>query len=193
MFMPNETYRIFLASTHFGSLERFANAIWPKQGLWWVLVYVWRLARKDFVASKGAVNQARLQEVLQTTSPGVILYHGLDPVGWCAVAPRADYPVLARSRVMASVDDKAVWSVSCFFVRKEWRKKGIGVSLLRAAMEFAKGPRGVILEGYPTDSKKQTAVPIIWTGLAFMFKKAGFKEVARRSATRPIFRKNLAD
>ena len=94
---------------------------------------------------------------------------------------------------MAPVDDKAVWSVSCFFVRKEWRKKGLGVRLLRAAMEFAKGPGGVILEGYPTDSEKQTAAPFIWTGLAFMFKKAGFKEVARRSATRPIFRKNLAD
>ena len=94
---------------------------------------------------------------------------------------------------MAPVDDKAVWSVSCFFVRKEWRKKGLGVSLLRAAMEFAKGPGGVILEGYPTDSEKQTAAPFIRTGLASMFKKAGFKEVARRSATRPIFRKNLAD
>jgi len=103
----------------------------------------WRMARKDFVAGKGAVNQARLLGVLQTTSPGVILYHGLDPVGWCAVAPRVDYPVLARSRVMAPVDDKAVWSVSCFFVRKEWRKKGLRVSLLRAAMEFAKGPGGM--------------------------------------------------
>ncbi len=153
----------------------------------------WRMARKDFVAGKGAVNQARLLGVLQTTSPGVILYHGLDPVGWCAVAPRVDYPVLARSRVMAPVDDKAVWSVICFFVRKEWRKKGLGVSLLRAAMEFAKEPGGVILEGYPTDSEKQTAAPFIWTGLASMFKKAGFKEVARRSATRTIFRKNLAD
>ena len=97
MFIPNETYRIFLASTNFGSLERFANAIWPKRGLWPVLVHVlahgpngacggcwcmyWRMARKDFVAGKGAVNQARLLGVLQTTSPGVILYHGLDPVG----------------------------------------------------------------------------------------------------------------
>lgn len=151
----------------------------------------WRMARKDFVASKGAVNQAKFQEVIQSGSPGVLLYHEAAPVGWCAVAPREDYPVLARSRVMAPVDDKAVWSVSCFFVRKEWRKKGLGVRLLKAAVEFAKVQGGGVLEGYPTDSGKQTAAPFVWTGLASMFKKAGFKEVARRSATRPIFRKYL--
>ncbi len=151
----------------------------------------WRLSRKEFVAGKGAVNEANFQTIIQVASPGILIYHDANPIGWCAVAPREEYPFLARSRIMAPVDDKPVWSVSCFFVRKDWRKKGIGVRLLKAAVEFARDKGAHVLEGYPTESGKQAADPFVWTGLASMFKKEGFKEVARRSSTRPIFRKNL--
>lgn len=115
----------------------------------------WRMARKDFVAGKGAVNQARLLGVLQTNSPGVILYHGLDPVGWCAVAPRADYPVLARSRVMAPVDDKAVWSVSCFFVRKEWQKKALGSVFEGPQWNLPKDQEGLSSKAIPPIQKNR--------------------------------------
>jgi hypothetical protein len=46
-----------------------------------------------------------------------------------------------------------------------------------------------IVEGYPTESTMEnTPDPFIWTGTTTAFKKAVFKEVLRRSKSRPIMR-----
>jgi GNAT superfamily N-acetyltransferase len=91
------------------------------------------------------------------------------------------------------VDDQSVWSVSCLLVRKDQRKQGLSVQLLRAAVEHVKRQGGEIVEGYPVEPK-QANMPaaFAWTGLAAAFLAAGFREVARRSDTRPIMRYELA-
>jgi hypothetical protein len=61
--------------------------------------------------------------------------------------------------------------------------------LLKAAVAFAFKKGAKIVEGYPVDVKKgRMADVFVWTGLASVFKKAGFKEALRRSETRPIMR-----
>ena len=61
----------------------------------------------------------------------------------------------------------------------------------RAGAKFAASQGARILEGYPTDARKRAADAFVWTGLAPTFERAGFREVARRSATRPIMRRAL--
>jgi GNAT superfamily N-acetyltransferase len=87
------------------------------------------------------------------------------------------------------VDDALVWSVSCFFVAKPYRRQGISVQLLGAAVEFVKSRGGAILEGYPV-SPKQVLLPdaFAWTGTLAAFLKAGFREMPRWSQSRPIVR-----
>ena len=127
--------------------------------------------------------------VMSGKEMGVLAYADGEAVGWCAVAPREEYSRLARSRVLKPVDDKEVWSVVCFFIRSAYRKKGISAGLLKAAVEFADERGAKIVEGYPIEPKSDTYPPVYaWTGFASAFKKAGFKEVARRSSTRPIMR-----
>jgi hypothetical protein len=46
----------------------------------------------------------------------------------------------------------------------------------------------MILEGYPVEAQEDMPAPFIYTGTASAFQQAGFKEVARRAPTRPIFR-----
>jgi GNAT superfamily N-acetyltransferase len=121
--------------------------------------------------------------------PGLLGFEGKEPVAWCAVAPRLEYPVLARSRVLRPVDDTPVWSVSCLFVRKDHRQRGIAVAMLQAAVRFAARHGGQIVEGYPVvpwEAKAPDA--FLWTGTLSAFQRAGFEEVARFSKTRPIVR-----
>jgi hypothetical protein len=68
----------------------------------------------------------------------------------------------------------------------------VTVKLLEAAAKHARARGAECLEGYPVDPRKDT-VPDVWvfTGLAGAFRKAGFVEVARRSETRPIMRREL--
>jgi hypothetical protein len=59
---------------------------------------------------------------------------------------------------------------------------------LQAAVEHAKEHGAKIVEGYPVDTKEDAPPVFIFTGTASAFKQAGFKEAARPSPTRPIYR-----
>jgi len=83
-----------------------------------------------------------------------------------------------------------VWSTPCFFVSKDYRGSGVSVKLLKAAVEYASQCGAKLVEGYPQDlGGKKLPPPFVWTGLLGTFERAGFKEVMRRSKTRPIMRK----
>jgi GNAT superfamily N-acetyltransferase len=155
----------------------------------------WKLVTRDFDHMKGEANrQAQQRIVASGTVPGILVYAGNEPVGWCAVEPRGNYPRLARSRVMAPVDQAEVWSITCFFIHKRYRRQGLTVQLLGAVAEYIKTRGGKILEGYPVEPKDdRMPAAFAYTGLASAFSQAGFVEVARRSATRPIFRLRIGD
>jgi hypothetical protein len=61
--------------------------------------------------------------------------------------------------------------------------------LLKAALDYVRDCGGRIVEGYPVEPEK-SGIPDLFAyyGLASMFQSAGFKEVARRSETRPMMR-----
>ena len=121
-------------------------------------------------------------------STGLLAYLHGEVVGWVAVEPRSAYPKLAYSRALKPVDDQPVWSVTCFFVAKKFRRMGITVGLLKAAVAHVRAHGGRIVEGYPVEATEPMPATFIYTGTAAAFQQAGFQEVARRSPTRPIFR-----
>lgn len=157
-------------------------------GCWCML---WRCSRAEFEANKGAGNKRAMKKiVLDDREPGLLAYDGDEAVGWCAIAPRSEYPALQRSRVLKSIDDVPVWSVSCLFVKKSHRRKGVSVAMLEAAVEFVAERGGEMVEGYPVEPKTDRMPDAFaWTGLASTFLKAGFVEHHRGSETRPIMRR----
>lgn len=149
----------------------------------------WRLTRAVFKRQRGEANRKALRSLVASGEvPGILAYADLQPIGWCAVAPRDSYPVLQRSRALKPIDDKPVWAITCLFVKKAWRRKGVSVQLLRAATEYVKARGGHIVEGYPVESAKKLPDAFAWTGLVSAFQQAGFLLAARRSATRVIMR-----
>jgi len=150
----------------------------------------WRVRRKEFDAGKGIRNKRALQSIVVSgQKPGIIGYHGKEPIGWCAIAPREHYIALERSRILAPVDDKPVWSISCLFVKKSYRRKGISALLLGAAVDFAASRGAEVVEGYPVDPTiEKMPDPFLWHGVTSAFREAGFREVVRRSSSRPIMR-----
>jgi GNAT superfamily N-acetyltransferase len=152
----------------------------------------WRLPRSTFEREKGDGNRRAFKKLVATGEPpGLLAYDGGQPVGWCAIAPRTEYPKLARTRILQPVDDQPVWSVSCLFVARPYRRRGVSVRLLEAAADYARRRGGRIVEGYPVEARGKVADPFVWTGLASAFRQAGFAEVARRSKTRPIMRRAI--
>jgi GNAT superfamily N-acetyltransferase len=152
----------------------------------------WRLPRPAYQAGRGERNRRALKRLVCAGAvPGILAYAGGEPVGWCAVEPREAYPRLARSRTLKPVDDRPVWSITCFYVARPWRGRGVAAALIRAAAAHARGSGARLLEAYPVDPRGRIADAWLYTGLASTFARAGFREVARRSPTRPIVRRAL--
>lgn len=150
----------------------------------------WRMKRSDFEKRSGSGNKRAMKKIVMSgEEPGIIAYADGQAIGWCAIAPREVYPVLDRSPVLKRVDDQPVWSVTCFFIARPYRRQGVMVALLKAAVAYAKKHGANIVEGYPVDPKKGDMPTLFaFTGMPSAFRKVGFLEVARRSATRPIMR-----
>lgn len=148
-----------------------------------------RLSRSKYEAQKGARNKRAMKKLVDGgRAPGIIAYQNGQPIGWCSVAPREEFLRLERSRILKPVDEQPVWSVVCFFVAKEHRGGGLSSKLLKAAIGFVRERGGRIVEGYPVEPQTKQPDAFMWMGLAAAFAKAGFKECARRSATRPVMR-----
>ena len=171
-------------------LERLFGARGACGGCWCMW---WRLAHAEFERGKGEGNRRALRRLVAAgEEPGLLAYAEDEPVGWVAVAPRPKLRRLERSRILAPVDDRPVWSVVCFFVTKSQRACGVSVRLLEAAAQHVQRRGGRIVEGYPSEPQGRLPEAFAYTGVASAFRQAGFVEVARRSPTRPIMRLEIA-
>lgn len=142
---------------------------------------------------RGDGNQSIQKSIVEAgTIPGLLAFLDGIPVGWIAMEPRENYPGLTRSRILKPVDESKVWSITCFYVHKKFRDRGVSTSLISAAVKFAVEHGASIVEGYPTDTQNdRMPAPFVYTGLASSFRQAGFEEVIRRSPKRPIMRYTL--
>ncbi len=152
----------------------------------------WRLKRSEFERRKGDSNKRAMKRIIDNGRvPGILALADGEPIGWCSVAPRDEFPALERSRILKPVDDLPVWTIVCLFVASRYRNMGVSHQLLKAAVSYARNSGASIVEGYPFDlTGRKSPLPgaFVWTGLVSAYRKAGFKEIARRSPTRPIMR-----
>jgi len=150
-----------------------------------------RLKPQDFVAGKqDGSNKESMKELVWAGKPtGVLgIYEG-QAIGWCAFAPREDFLKLGNSRVHKPIDDEPVWSVTCFFVDKQFRRMGVSVAMLKGLIEVARRQKVKIIEAYPTiPTQEKLPDSFAWIGLYKSFERAGFKIVDRTSKSRPMVR-----
>lgn len=113
-------------------------------------------------------------------------------MGWCRVTPRAQLARLNTKAEVAPVDDLAVWSLPCFFMRRDCRGQGVMESLISGAIQHARACGAPALEAFPVDTTVPGATHNAFPGTVAAFEKAGFIVVARRNTTRPIMRYDLS-
>lgn len=154
---------------------------------------VWRRTAAEWPAAKGEPNRRAFRKIIADgPPPGVLAYAGKEPIGWCAVAPRETYVRLQTSRVLKPLDDQPVWSISCLFVARAWRRRGISSRLADAAAQLARRLGAKIVEAYPVLPRtSDMPAAFAWTGVPGSFERAGFTEAGRHSRSRPILRRRV--
>lgn len=149
----------------------------PDANVCWCLSY--RLPSRENTALVGPARGERVRQlVAEDPPPGVLAYDGDEVVGWAAVHPRADTN-FARNRKIPHLDDLDVWSLWCIRVRPGHRGTGIGHSLVRGAVEFARAHGAPAVEGYPVDNRgRKVDQTSAYVGTRALFERAGFVKAA---------------
>ena len=176
--------------------DDFAALFGPKGaygGCWCMYFRIPRAAYRAGCAEGGAGNRRAMKALVKKgPPPGLLAYDGDVAVGWCALGPRAAFPNLERSRVAKPVDEKPVWSATCFYVAATHRGKGVQTALLEAAAKHVAARGGTFVEGYPTTPKTGAwAAVTSYVGTIPSFEKAGFTAVAHPTKARAVMRRTV--
>lgn len=147
----------------------------------------WTLTNAEFdKTSQDERRELLRHEMVAGPPPALIAYVDGEAAGWVRVGPRTSQVRLARTRVINEssrepFEDESVWAVSCFVVRREYRRTGLNAQLLAAAVDFARENGARIIEAYPIDTRAGTkkASNELYHGVLSTFEDAGFVEVAR--------------
>jgi GNAT superfamily N-acetyltransferase len=155
----------------------------------------WRIAGVEHWKDvKGEVAHFRLcRQVQEGHAHGVLAYAGDDAVGWCSFEPRSAFPRLERSPSFKGTPTEGVWFVGCFFVQREWRRRGVADLLLTESLKLMESEGAEVVEACPKDIRGGVQPDaFIYTGTRAMFERHGFIVVEGPKAGITVMRKRLA-
>ena len=151
----------------------------------------WRIGPEYHKRPREKNKNAFYRIVKQGPPPGLLAFDGERPIGWCQLTPRRDLAWLNRKQTLGPIDDVPAWAVSCFYVRRGYRRRGVMTALIVEALKAAKRANAPALEAYPIDTARPGSTANVFTGVASAFRRVGFRTIARRQPSRPIMRHDL--
>ena len=154
----------------------------------------WRRPRggKLWEETKGAKNKRDFRKLVTGGQVfGALAFSDSEPIGWCCVGPRADFPRLQRARVLQTDWGERTWAVVCFYIPGRWRHHGVATALLKEAVKVARDNGAAELEAYPVRPKiggsGQIPAAFAYTGVPQMFEKQRFRNLTPPGNSRDIY------
>lgn len=128
---------------------------------------VWRKMEKGGNRSSKAEKKAALKSYVEEGTPiGLLCYNSSEPIAWCSIAPRESHRSLSGDEQLNDV-----WSLTCFFIKREYRKQGLTEKFIREAMKYAKDNGAMYVEAYPVDPDSPS---YRFMGFKKVFEEIGF-------------------
>lgn len=116
--------------------------------------------------------------ICSDTPSGLLAYSEGEPIAWCSVAPRESHRKLGGDE-----SKKEVWSLTCFYIKRKLRGKGIYRRLIAAAIEYARQSGAHWLEAYPVQTDSPS---YLFMGFIPQFEEAGFHFVKSAGTRRKV-------
>jgi GNAT superfamily N-acetyltransferase len=146
---------------------------------------VWRAGAKT---AKGPDRKAAMRRYVGEGVPiGLLGYSSGQPVAWCSIAPRTTYRDLGGPTNISEFPED-VWSLVCFFIRRDLRGKGLTKRIIEAAVQHAAKRGAKVVEAYPVEPGSPS---YRFMGYLPTFSAAGFHEVGRAGTRRHVMRREL--
>ena len=145
--------------------------------------------RETEIRACGGNEQYKHQRVLDGRAHAALAFEGDEAVGWCEYGPPSELPgVYHAKELAASGDPLPDFRLTCFFVDRRHRGRGVATAALHGALELIAHAGGGVVETYPRDAPGKTSASFLYNGVRPMFEKAGFAYVRPKGTKNCIMR-----
>lgn len=160
----------------FARLVEHHNGVWG--GCWCMAFHPEGVGRSKTVAQNRSEKECRVRE---GRAHAALVYDGTACVGWCQFGPPDELPRIKNQRAyregLTVLPD---WRITCFFVDKTYRGKGVAAAALEGALHEIARLGGGTVESYPEGVEgRSVAGSFLHNGTVSMFEHQGFGRTRR--------------
>jgi GNAT superfamily N-acetyltransferase len=161
----------------FARLVERHNGVWG--GCWCMAFHPEGVGRSKTPEQNRSEKERRVHE---GRAHAALVYDGATCVGWCQFGSPDELPRIKRKRAyLETLGGPADWRITCFFVDKAYRGRGVATRALEGALQQIAVLGGGSVESFPESvDERSVAGAFLHNGTAAMFEAQGFER------TRPL-------
>lgn len=181
--------------------DAFAQLVERHNGVWngcWCTWFHTMHAEKTFDAGDNRSLKQRL--VSDGRAHAALVFDGEAAVGWCQYGRPDELPnIYHRKEYEADLDRLPDYRLTCFFVDKRYRRKGVARAALRGALDLIAQAGGGRVEAYPQDTSgkqdtpgKKVSASFLYSATRGLFEEAGFTYERPKGKNHCVMRKDVS-
>jgi len=131
-------------------------------------------AEKTFTAEGNRALKERL--VKEDRAHAALVFDSDEAVAWAEYGPPAELPnIHHRKEYEETLDKLPDYRITCIFVDKKYRRKGVTAIALHGAIDLIAQAGGGVVEGYPHDTTDGKKVSVLYNATRSLYEEAGFE------------------
>ncbi|HEY3262669.1 MAG TPA: GNAT family N-acetyltransferase [Pseudonocardiaceae bacterium] len=175
--------------------EAFADLVERHNGVWggcWCTWFHRARAEKGQGADGNRAHKKRL--VIDGRAHAALVFDGDVAVAWCQYGTPEELPnIYHRKEYEAGLDNAPDYRLTCFFVDRRYRRKGVAAEALRGALVLIAQAGGGVVEAYPQDTRgERTSGSFLYNGTRSLFEKAGFSYERSKGQNHCVMRRTVS-
>lgn len=121
-----------------------------------------------------------------------LVFDGDRAVAWCEYGTPEELPNLHhRKQYLAEADDLPDYRLTCIFIDKAYRRKGLSAVALQGALDLIAQAGGGSVEGYPQDLSdgRRVGSSFLYNGTRALYERAGFAYLRKKGLNHTVMQR----
>ena len=173
-----------------GTWDPFARLVERHNGVFggcWCTWFHTFHAEKTFTAEGN--HALKKQLVHDNRAHAALVFDGDEAIAWAQFGPPEELPnIHHRKEYEEAGDPPPDYRITCIFVDKKHRRKGVTEAALHGAVDLIAQDGGGVVEGYPHDTGDGKKVSVLYNSTRALYERAGFEYIRAKGKRNCVMR-----